>query len=39
MALGSSMLATIRTAPPQWTQVLTSMPNTRLTAFSFWRCI
>ena len=30
MAVGSWMLATIRTAPPQWTQVLTSMPNTRL---------
>ena len=27
MAVGSSMLATIRTAPPQWTQVHTSMPN------------
>jgi hypothetical protein len=24
------MLATIRTAPPQWMQVFTSMPNTRL---------
>ncbi len=30
MTVGSSMLATIRTAPPQWTQVLMSMPNTRL---------
>ena len=30
MTAGSSMLATIRTAPPQWTQVVTSMPNTRL---------
>ena len=30
MAVGSSMLATIRTAPPQWMQVVTSMPNTRL---------
>jgi len=27
MAVGSSMLATIHTAPPQWTQVITSMPN------------
>ena len=25
MAVGSSMLTTIRTAPPQWPQVLTSM--------------
>jgi hypothetical protein len=25
MAVGSSMLATIRTAPPQWAQVVTSM--------------
>ncbi len=25
MALGSSMLATIRTAPPQWAQVVMSM--------------
>jgi len=25
MAVGSSMLATIRSVPPQWTQVLTSM--------------
>ena len=30
MALGSSMLATIRTAPPQWAQVVTSMEKTRL---------
>jgi len=30
MAVGSSMLATIRTAPPQWPQVLTSMLKTRL---------
>jgi hypothetical protein len=30
MAAGSSMLATIRTAPPQCTQVFTSIPNTRL---------
>ena len=30
MAVGSSMLATMRTAPPQWMQVFTSMPNTRL---------
>ena len=30
MAVGSLMLATIRTALPQWTQVLTSMANTRL---------
>ena len=30
MAVGSSMLATIRSAPPQWTQVLTSMLKTRL---------
>ncbi len=28
--MGSSMLATIRTAPPQWPQVLTSMLKTRL---------
>ena len=27
MAVGSSMLATIRTAPPQWAQVLISMPT------------
>jgi len=25
MAVGSSMLATIRSVPPQWTHVLTSM--------------
>jgi hypothetical protein len=30
MVLGSSMLATIRTAPPQWAQVVTSMEKTRL---------
>jgi hypothetical protein len=30
MAMGSSMLATIRTLPPQWVQVVTSMLNTRL---------
>jgi len=30
MAVGSSMLATIRSAPPQWMQVLTSMLKTRL---------
>lgn len=30
MTAGSSVLATIRTAPPQWTQVVTAMPNTRL---------
>jgi len=30
MAVGSSMLATIRTAPPQWPHVLTSMLKTRL---------
>ena len=30
MAVGSSMLATIRTAPPQWAQVVTSMEKTRL---------
>lgn len=30
MALGSSMLATMRNEPPQWMQVFTSMPNTRL---------
>ena len=30
MAAGSSMLPTIRTAPPQWMQVVTSIPNTRL---------
>lgn len=30
MAVGSSMLATIRTAPPQWPQVLISMSKTRL---------
>ena len=30
MALGSSMLATIRTAPPQWAQVVMSMEKTRL---------
>lgn len=29
-ACGSSTLATIFTLPPQWTQVFTSMPNTRL---------
>jgi hypothetical protein len=29
MVAGSSMLATIRTGPPQWTQVVTSMANTR----------
>ena len=30
MAMGSSMLATIRTLPPQWVQVVTSMLKTRL---------
>ncbi|HHG5084519.1 TPA: hypothetical protein ACPWKG_005931 [Pseudomonas aeruginosa] len=30
MAVGSSMLATIRTAPPQWAQVVMSMEKTRL---------
>ncbi len=30
MAVGSLMLATIRTAPPQWAQGVTSMLNTRL---------
>ena len=30
MAVGSSMLATIRTVPPQWTQAVTSMEKTRL---------
>ncbi len=30
MAAGSSMLATIRTVPPQWTQAVTSMEKTRL---------
>ena len=30
MAVGSSTLATIFTRPPQWTQVSTSMPKTRL---------
>lgn len=30
MALGSSMLETMRAESPQWMQVLTSMPNTRL---------
>jgi len=30
MALGSSMLATMRTEPPQWMQVFTSMLKTRL---------
>ena len=30
MAVGSSTLATMRTAPPQFTQVVTSMLNTRL---------
>jgi len=30
MAVGSSMLATIRSVPPQWPQAFTSMPNTRL---------
>ncbi len=30
IGLGSSMLATIRTAPPQWTQVSAPMLNTRL---------
>jgi len=29
-ALGFSMLATIRTAPPQWPQAFTSMLKTRL---------
>ena len=28
MAVGSSMLATIRTAPPQWAQVVMSMETT-----------
>lgn len=35
MAVGSSMLATIRTAPPQWTQVLTSMEKTRLSRCAY----
>jgi hypothetical protein len=30
MAISSSMLATIRTVPLQWTQVVMSTPNTRL---------
>lgn len=30
MAVSSSMLATIRTVPLQWTQVVMSTPNTRL---------
>jgi len=30
MAVGSSMLATIRSVPPQWQHVLTSMLKTRL---------
>ncbi len=30
MAVGSSMLATMRTEPPQWPHVLTSMLKTRL---------
>ena len=30
MAVGSSTLATMRAAPPQFTQVVTSMLNTRL---------
>jgi len=30
MAVGSSMLATIRSVPPQWPHVLTSMLKTRL---------
>ena len=29
MAVGSSMLATIRTVPPQWPHMLTSMLKTR----------
>jgi len=34
MALGSSMLATMRTEPPQWMQVFTSMLKTRLRRFA-----
>jgi len=30
MAVASSLLATIRSVPPQWTHVLTSMLKTRL---------